>query len=129
MSGRWEEMNQHDSANRIVLMADIVTRPHFIGERQEIDVPSQSSRTVHKIVRVTCERILILGGSGVELQHSAETLSTTHKVGGADLAGRIDEAIPESLMIPFKMIMGHEFPNRMSRAGLAEEDHSIQAGV
>ena len=44
-----------------------------------------------------------------------------YKVGCTDLAGRIDEAIPESLMIPLEMIMGQKFGNGMPQGSFAEE--------
>jgi len=51
-----------------------------------------------------------------------------HRVGCTDLAGRVDEAIPEPLMISLEMIMEQKFVNSMPQASFAEENHSIQAG-
>ena len=66
----------------------------------------------------------------VETKQPAETLSACDRaIGIADLFLRVEKAIAKALMVPFVVVVPHEFVGRSAQRILAKEDHTIKAAL
>lgn len=64
----------------------------------------------------------------IVVQHSAQPLPSLNRsvvAAQIDLGG--NQLVPESLMIPFQVVMCHELPDCPAQRTLAKKDQSIQA--
>jgi hypothetical protein len=63
-------------------------------------------------------------------QHAPQPLSTANRSDGAsDLRSGFDQAIAQTLMIPFAVIMVHELFNGTVQRHLSEEDHAVEVNT
>src|SRR5438132_11960674 len=78
--------------------------------------------------RLACPNIESCRLTVVEVAQSAKSFALSHRpAGSTDCSHWNDEAIVESLMIPFHVVMGNEFSNGFSQRIFTKEDHLLQA--
>jgi len=68
------------------------------------------------------------GAAVVVAEQSAEAFAAANRaVGRADAVVRLDQLIPEPLMVPFAVIVGEAPADRTTENSFAKEEHSIEA--
>ena len=63
----------------------------------------------------------------VEVQHAAHALPSANDTEAIGSRNRLNELVPDALMIPLRVIVRHELRDGASRVALTEEQHAVQA--
>src|SRR5689334_13709559 len=70
---------------------------------------------------------VLLRGSMVVVQHASQACPLAYRARGLRRRERLDQRVPESLMVTFRVVMRHEFRDGAPKMALAEHDHAVEA--
>ena len=87
------------------------------------------ARPLQRRVEVQVRRNYSSRGSIIILQHAAQSLPALNRASVCEVVRfRFDQAISQSLMVAFKMIMDHEVLNGRPQRTFPEQDQPFQTG-